>query len=317
MEREYGPRRGNTALTVFPTEANSEWIGKPGPRSVGDERDQGHAVAKCCLFSLLAVVVAAAAVYCAHLTIEAIGEHLHVRQTYQPCQGTLIVCSTRKHAVRLRRNVLHCYEPEVSYRYTVNGKDYSATRFATGEMTWWDRQEAWNAVAELNAGGRLTVYYDPNGPASAVLVPGEQWPWFLTRDVVLVQVLVLAVLHLVNIVVSSLLRLAAMNHIRAHRPGAVFPGIGRLQQSDEGLAMYRLRWRCVTWALRWAFVGGLIGLVLEMVMKGSEGMGALQAIAMSLPILLGSLGGLFAWRSGRKPVFVVAHLRRPRPRPGC
>ena len=60
------------------------------------------------------------------------------------------------------------YKPVVKYQYSVEGMEYAGSRIAFGAMN--SAQSAANAVvARYPAGASLTVRYDPEKPAEAVL----------------------------------------------------------------------------------------------------------------------------------------------------
>lgn len=68
----------------------------------------------------------------------------------------------------------------VRYRYEIDGREYTSTRYSTDERydDWGEgfEQEAAARVAELQAADRLTVYVDPSDPTLAVIRGAELAP---------------------------------------------------------------------------------------------------------------------------------------------
>jgi len=66
------------------------------------------------------------------------------------------------------------YAPEVRYSYKVNGKDYLGSRIWFGGAPGGsNRRKVEAIVARYPLGSRVTVYYNPEKPAEAVLVRGN------------------------------------------------------------------------------------------------------------------------------------------------
>ncbi|MEZ5394714.1 MAG: DUF3592 domain-containing protein [Bryobacterales bacterium] len=65
------------------------------------------------------------------------------------------------------------YYPEVTYSYSVDGHDYTSTRYALGESQDWHnhREDAVEAAKAFQAGRPIAVYYDPADASSAVPRP--------------------------------------------------------------------------------------------------------------------------------------------------
>jgi len=60
------------------------------------------------------------------------------------------------------------YQPVVQYSYSVMGNQYTGSKIAFGANQF-DRNTAQNMVNRYIAGNPVSVYYDPNDPAKAVL----------------------------------------------------------------------------------------------------------------------------------------------------
>lgn len=68
------------------------------------------------------------------------------------------------------------YEPVVSFRYEINGVSYTSNQFRYG-IGWASSGDpgargAWNIVNQFPVKSDVTVYYNPENPAEAVLLPG-------------------------------------------------------------------------------------------------------------------------------------------------
>jgi hypothetical protein len=66
------------------------------------------------------------------------------------------------------------YDADIEYAYRVGDGVFTATRVRY--VTMWGHAAAVEFVAAHPPGSRVTVYYDPNDPAEAVLVPGLGGP---------------------------------------------------------------------------------------------------------------------------------------------
>lgn len=64
------------------------------------------------------------------------------------------------------------YEPEVTYRYTVDGRTYTGRRWRFGATAAFNRTQAGRLVARYPVGEAIAVRYDPFRPATSVLEPG-------------------------------------------------------------------------------------------------------------------------------------------------
>ena len=62
----------------------------------------------------------------------------------------------------------------VSYSYKVDGKPYTGQRVTSSDQYEKTRGAAESALKKYPVGGEVTVYYDPDNPASAVLETGIQ-----------------------------------------------------------------------------------------------------------------------------------------------
>ena len=63
------------------------------------------------------------------------------------------------------------FEPRLTYVYSV-GARYEGHKISNADLPVWSRAEAQDFIAKRPAGKVVTVYYDPNDPADAVLLSG-------------------------------------------------------------------------------------------------------------------------------------------------
>jgi hypothetical protein len=68
----------------------------------------------------------------------------------------------------------YTYYPQVAYQYTVDGQAYESERvfFGLGSAP---EEDAYEIVARFPAGSAAAVYYNPDKPQQAVLVPGNEY----------------------------------------------------------------------------------------------------------------------------------------------
>jgi hypothetical protein len=64
------------------------------------------------------------------------------------------------------------YGTDITYAYAVNGQQYSGYRVTLMDGSTSARGAVQDALNRYPAGGTVTVYYDPDDPASAILEPG-------------------------------------------------------------------------------------------------------------------------------------------------
>ena len=86
-----------------------------------------------------------------------------------------VILSSR--VVRSYKGGEWAYAPEVRYAYEVEGHRYEgrAVRLGLEGMRFGTRGLAARVVNRYRPGERVTVYYDPQDPATAVLEPGASW----------------------------------------------------------------------------------------------------------------------------------------------
>jgi hypothetical protein len=100
-------------------------------------------------------------------------------QAYVPTKGTVISSqvaseqkrsSSRSRKGRSSSRMTTHYWPEVSYQYTVNGKQYSGSKVAYMRSTSSSSGWANSVVSKHPKGKQCTVYYDAKDPSKSVLL---------------------------------------------------------------------------------------------------------------------------------------------------
>jgi hypothetical protein len=109
----------------------------------------------------------AAAVACAISGAGLLGYGLYLRSKLRSCQRWPQATGT---VTKSGLDSDDGYRANVIYEYTVNGVGYSSGRIQFGSQTTYIRKSsAEAAISHYPAGSHLTVYYDPENPAEAVL----------------------------------------------------------------------------------------------------------------------------------------------------
>jgi hypothetical protein len=75
------------------------------------------------------------------------------------------------------------YHAEVTFRYTVNDQWYAGDTVNFGEYGSSDYSHAQEIVDRYSSGQRVTVYYKPDSPGTAVLEPGLTWSSYLVLGI--------------------------------------------------------------------------------------------------------------------------------------
>jgi hypothetical protein len=74
--------------------------------------------------------------------------------------------------------------PRIAYEYRVGGQIYRSNRVWAGEAVFGTSDEAHRVVERYRPRQAVTVYYDPDDPATAVLEPGGNWTRWLHMVVI-------------------------------------------------------------------------------------------------------------------------------------
>ncbi|PWH15740.1 MAG: hypothetical protein DDG60_05315 [Anaerolineae bacterium] len=84
------------------------------------------------------------------------------------------------------------YTPGIVYRYGVDGREYTADRYSLEAETHWGRPELAQTVLDrFPVGSAVTVYYNPQAPAEAVLVRRLTGAWLVWALAVVLLLLAL------------------------------------------------------------------------------------------------------------------------------
>ncbi len=75
----------------------------------------------------------------------------------------------------------HDYAPIVQYAYSVDGKEYRASRISFGRHNSGDQGAVERKIASLPVGATVAVAYDPTDHGRAVLEPGQEGLNFIVK----------------------------------------------------------------------------------------------------------------------------------------
>jgi hypothetical protein len=67
------------------------------------------------------------------------------------------------------------HHPEIRYRYTYNGRDYTSDRVATDDVDYGWRGAAQKVADRYPVGSEVSAFVDPEKPENALLEPGHSW----------------------------------------------------------------------------------------------------------------------------------------------
>jgi hypothetical protein len=88
-----------------------------------------------------------------------------------PAVQAQIVSSRLRTSLEGDANV-RVYHPEYTYRYQVEGNEYTASMYRLGETAAKHNNRKDAEAARIPSGSSISVYYDPDDPAQAVMVTG-------------------------------------------------------------------------------------------------------------------------------------------------
>jgi hypothetical protein len=74
------------------------------------------------------------------------------------------------------------YQVDIRYSYTVGNTPYEGSRISLADSASSNLGETYHLAEKYRTAGQVTVYYDTQNPASAILDPGPAsftWIWFL------------------------------------------------------------------------------------------------------------------------------------------
>lgn len=196
------------------------------------------------------------------------------------------------------------YSPELEYRYTVDGRTYTGDRYAYSTGGSSDSSYARDIVNRHQAGKTVTVYYDPNDPAEAVLtkdVQNESYffllfiqPFWLVGLGGVGYLLILPWLHA---------REQAFFQAEAIRPGLAIPTWGVIAASYDGLIIRR-RSRLARAVAQAFMTYGLLSFLAIFVVGFGFGFGTAEPHVVFWAFRIAAAGA---------GVALLASLVRPRP----
>ena len=91
-------------------------------------------------------------------------------QAWPAVPGTVLESAVRRYGRSVETRWR--YYPAVRYRYEVEGRAYTGRRLYFDEMAWASRSSAARLAHKYPPGATVTVRYDPDDPARALLEPG-------------------------------------------------------------------------------------------------------------------------------------------------
>ncbi len=98
-----------------------------------------------------------------------------VREAWQSdrwpsAEGFVISSTVDRQASTVRHSNSQSYTPRILYAYVVKGETFNGQTIAPGRM--WGSASAGGVVGMFPVGSRPPVYYSPDDPKEAMLVPG-------------------------------------------------------------------------------------------------------------------------------------------------
>lgn len=91
-------------------------------------------------------------------------------QAWPTAQGTVLQSWVRKSSsTDDDGSVSYSYYPEIHYQYQVMGTEYQGNKIAFGPKVGGNRSRAEKRIEEYPAGASLTVFYQPDNPANAII----------------------------------------------------------------------------------------------------------------------------------------------------
>ena len=91
-------------------------------------------------------------------------------QTWSTAQGTVIQSWVRKsNSTDSDGSTSSSYHPEIHYLYQIKGDEHQGNKIAFGPRVGGSRSRAKKIVEKYPTGANVTVYYQPDKPANAVL----------------------------------------------------------------------------------------------------------------------------------------------------
>lgn len=214
------------------------------------------------------------------------------------------------------------YTPVVDYRYTVAGREYHSDRYefmSGGSSASGGARGATAVVERCRPGTKVTVFYDPQRPDSAVL--SRSLPDMLVFLALFLQPFVLVGLGMLTATVLAgreLLRGRAFRLGRAQRPPWPVPGWGVLQREPGGALCLRGDGRTVAAAMAFAIGYGatcflsifVIAIGFLAILGGKYGVVIPVLVAFAVALGVGAYAARRTWGKGDPSVSFSFHPAR-------
>jgi hypothetical protein len=221
--------------------------GAPGARpAVAQRAREADARRVLPLFALFWCAITGVAVGFVGVTV---WRHLDAQRRFESTMGVVVSSRVKSHSGSKSTT----YSADIRYRYTVAGQEYTSSGYSFSEMSSSGGGYSRSLVDRHPPGKRVTVYYDPENPASAVLateVPPMMW--FLS---LFLQPFILVGVGLVGALVVWAVRRRRIRAFLAEplRPPCTIPAWGRLEMGRDG---YTVRPAPAVLGPLMAFAGG-------------------------------------------------------------
>jgi hypothetical protein len=118
------------------------------------------------LFPIIFVVIGLVLLFIYFLNLAKV----RASQAWPTAQGTVLQSWVRKSSsTDDDGGTSYSYHPEIHYQYQVMGKEYQGNKIAFGPKVGGNRSRAEKMMEKYPTGANVSVYYQPDNPANAVL----------------------------------------------------------------------------------------------------------------------------------------------------
>ncbi len=200
------------------------------------------------------------------------------------------------------------YKPVVEYKYAVGGREYRSDRYEFMAMSSSSGQgSAERVVAKCPAGAKITAYYDPAHPESAVMV--REFPDMLFFMALFLQPFILVGIGMMiatGLAIRDAFRGRGFRNGSARNPPWPIPGWGVWRQEPGGAFAVRGGGRVQATAMAFAFGYGLtcfisifvVAFGFLLALGGRYGVATPAGAAFALALAVGAWAALRAWNKG-------------------
>ncbi len=214
------------------------------------------------------------------------------------------------------------YKPEVKYRYAVGGREYQSDRYEFMPMSSSSGRTSSQAVVAAHAPGtKITAYYDPVRPESAVI--SRDVPDMLIFMALFLQPFILIGLGMLLATAAAgrtIFLSRRFRHGSARRPPWPVPGWGVLNQEPGGEFVLRGGGRAAAAAGAFAVGYGLtcflsmfvVAFGFLVALNGKYGVALPVLAAFALALVVGAVVGGRTWRKGEPRTTFAFHPARGR-----